>query len=369
MTLLLALLIAQDAVDPRRVDAAIDRGARYLLEEAKRGIQADRHATGPIRRDELALYALLWAGVDRGDPTFQALVANALTGDLTHTYVAALTAMALEALDRRKHQGRIAQCAQFLIDNQCTNGQWSYGRRVALPAFTGGGTKKSGSTEALPPITLTRRSHGPATGDNSNSQYAALGLRACLESNIRFPAQVLADAERGWERSQQKDGGWGYGMDLPLGEGKDSYGSMTAGAVGALVIYKHHQKKDWAKAPSVAAGLQWMADHFDVESNPKAGRSFALSGGVRLYHYYWLYALERAGILAQTEELGKRSWYAEGATYLLKAQRADGRWSASTGPAGMEAGGDLADTCFAILFLRRSTRPITATTTAQPPRK
>src|ERR1051326_4328986 len=50
-----------------------------------------------------------------------------LEGPLERTYKVVLQAMILEEVDRVKHQHRIVQCAQFLVDNQCQNAQWSYG--------------------------------------------------------------------------------------------------------------------------------------------------------------------------------------------------------------------------------------------------
>ena len=55
-----------------------------------------------------------------------------LTKDLQKTYAVSLLAMSLESYDRKKYQYRIAQCAQFLVDNQCKNGQWDYGEAVPL---------------------------------------------------------------------------------------------------------------------------------------------------------------------------------------------------------------------------------------------
>ena len=50
--------------------------------------------------------------------------------------------MSLESYDRKKYQYRIAQCAQFLVDNQCKNGQWDYGE--AVPLFTPGPARIGG---------------------------------------------------------------------------------------------------------------------------------------------------------------------------------------------------------------------------------
>src|SRR6185503_5483267 len=58
---------------------------------------------------------------------FQELFRRMWDAKLERTYKVVLQAMVLEELHRVKYQVRIAQCAQFLIDNQCQNGQWSYG--------------------------------------------------------------------------------------------------------------------------------------------------------------------------------------------------------------------------------------------------
>lgn len=92
-----------------------------------------------------------------------------------------------------------------------------------------------------------------------------------------------------------------------------------------------------------------MARNFNVTKNPGNQEGGEGQGG---WLYYWLYAVERAGIFYGTEMLGGHEWYVEGARMLLEAQKPDGSW--------MTPGADHAiwDTCFAILFLRRATRPL-----------
>ena len=74
------------------------------------------------------------------------------------------------------------------------------------------------------------------------------------------------------------------------------------------------------------------------------------------YLPYYLYALERAMILTGNERLGTRTWYADGAKLLLETQKPDGSWALD------DWGKDTWDTCFALLFLKRSTRPLVAST-------
>ena len=69
--------------------------------------------------------------------------------------------------------------------------------------------------------------------------------------------------------------------------------------------------------------------------------------------YYWLWAVERAATLCGLEKLGTQDWYAEGRRELLATQRADGAWYS-----GVKRCQPVWDTCYAILFLTRSTRPL-----------
>ncbi len=345
-------------VDQNRIDAAIDKGAKFLIDEAKKGLADVKHPNGggDISEDEIVFYTLIHAGVDPADATFQKLLDRLLTKKLEKTYAVSLLAMSLESFDRKKYQYRIAQCAQFLVDNQCKNGQWGYGEEVPLDkkeppkkdVATGGakpaeGGAKGGKTDSLPLIPIKKRSPGPDKGDNSNAQYAALGMRACLQASINIPQDVLVLAVKWWEGNQCSDGSWGYGYEGS--QDSSGYGSMTAGATGALIIYRHFLKLDYKRDPKVLKGMDWIGKNFTEKENPKYQEP-------RMWHLYWLYAVERVGILFGTEKLGSHEWYVEGAKHLLDAQKENGSWR------GMSLGGDVADTCFAILFLRRATKPL-----------
>ena len=115
---------------------------------------------------------------------------------------------------------------------------------------------------------------------------------------------------------------------------------MTSGAVGSLVIYAHLQGKDWKKDGNVEAGMGWMAEKFEIQA----------------WNGYYMYALERMGILYGTETIGTHHWYREGANAILGIQNSNGSW----GKDENEWYGTTWDTCFSILFLRRATRPLVA---------
>jgi hypothetical protein len=350
-SLLLLVLALQDPPPPvnqRAIDYAVERGGQFLISELARpfdGKFADKYRFG---RDELILYALAHVGVDYTNRAAYTTALDEISKqDLRNTYQASLTALALEAIDKVKYHARLAQCAQFLVDNQCENGQWSYGQPVPMPDTLPKGPPAAGGTVAS--VKITRRGKGPKKGDNSNAQYAALGLRACASAGIQMPDDVYSLAAKWWEKNQNKDGGWGYADAGQMGD--PSHGSMSAGGVASLIIFRHLLRQDTARHTPVKKALDWLGNNFDIKENPGYERPYQ-------WHHYWLYGIERAGILGGTEKLANHWWYSEGVDFLLKGQnQKTGEWLSEKN--GMESvGGAWADTAFAILFLRRATKPL-----------
>jgi hypothetical protein len=395
MSILMALvLLVQDKpkpvhpkVDQAKVDEAIQRGCKVLIGGGSAfGVFPHGQRHQPVAMQaygELILLTLLHSGYYTGDePALQPIVSFCLEREIGSTYTASIGAMAFQKLDPRKYQARMAEYAQFLCDNQCENGQWDYGAPVpkmdtvptagkkpkpAEDVASGGGVagstpppapkKAVGKTDALPKIPVRKRKPGPPNGDNSNSQYAALGLRACLDAGIDVDPKVLVQARKWWMQSQNSDGGWGYngngtqgGEENPTGVSNTSYGSMTVGAVGAMCIYDYFLGTSYKNDPVVNKGLEWMVKFYDVQKNPKK-TAFA--------YLYYLYGMERVGMLYGTEKLGNYEWYPDGANHLLAIEKPGGGWHAGdTTPREPHV-----DTCFAILFLRRGTPPLKAVAT------
>ncbi len=357
-------------VDEFKVAQAIEKGIAFL-----RTAKSPDFHNGYRNSDVLILWTFIHAGVPQNDPRFQQLFESSMNEPLDKTYKVALLAMCLEEIDRVKHQEKIAQCAQFLVDNQCQNGQWSYGSptefvkdvKVPEPAKSVATAARpremtqEGKPKVVQHVAVKKMKEGPGSGDNSNTQYAALGLRACFDAGVMIPEGVVLLAVK-WlresqfpDRKKDKDGkelkhppvpsgvsgkieGWNY-KDEATDE-RSPYHAMTAGGLGSLLIYNYMLGRASKSDSFCKAGLNWLARHYQIAP----------------WNTYYMYALERACIYANTEKLAEHVWYRDGANAYLKGQNADGSWGKDT-----DWFNTTWDTCFAILFLRRAARPLVAT--------
>lgn len=367
--LLCTAAMAQDpnAVTQRDIDQAIHRGAEFLKTTATSS-GGWLHANC----DELILLTMIHAGVPESNPKFDEYLRHCLQAPLEKTYKVACLAMSLEELDAEKYQMKIAQCAAFLLDNQANNGQWSYGKPVDVKNYPYVEKEKRVETGPRPgardfgmsrehkkpskQIIVPQTKHEGEAGDNSNSQYASLGLRACFDANIKLPLEALHLARKWWVESQYPDEGegakagknsvnsggdttkiqgWSYKKAGDEGQNGPTH-SMTAGAVGATVIYEYMLGRDFKKDGVTRAGVNWLGKHFQVSEN-----------------LYYMYAVERAGMLYDTPKFGDHDWYMEGAKSLVHSQKDDGSWGKHDKPEEVTW-----DTCFAILFLKKATRGV-----------
>jgi hypothetical protein len=157
----------------------------------------------------------------------------------------------------------------------------------------------------------------------------------------------------GKEGKPMKARGWCYqAEDTAAGrEWKTTInGGMTASATIFLVASKDAcETTGWWKSrgkkvnQSIRDGCAWIAHNFSVSGNP----------GGNIHHYYWLYALERAGVICMVVKFQKHNWFEEGAKLIISQQGADGGWKVGAGTSGPNI-----DTCFALLFLKRATTPL-----------
>ncbi len=349
----------QDKLDQKKIDQAVKKGCEWLLKNIDQ-------AYGDVHKDhdwscraEIVLCALVYGGAfSEKDERCRKLLEYVLNAEPKYTYRAAIKAMALYTLDPYKYMEFIAQCGQALIDGQSKDGRWNY----RLPV-NGAKPKVLSVTEAKDKKFKLKRTQPfkMEGGDNSNSQYAALGLRACYDAGVELPEETLSLALKWWETSQFPEGTWRYhsiggGIGtqssdgdkiklLPANEKADRRYAMTAGGISSIAIYRFllgqlKKKGEVLKDAGISAGISWLAKNYKLIG---AG-TFNLDG---VGDFYWLYGLERACILSEREKIGDHDWYKEGATWLIANQAESGQW-----------GKGMVDTCFAILFLRRSTEPL-----------
>lgn len=296
------------------VDEAIDRGVERLLAGLRGGGQSPFPDKGPHaelrlpRRPgtrALLLYTLLKCGVDRDAPAVQMLVSNLSFEDVQDTYTAGCLLLALEAYDPLAERAWIEELAERLIGWQTERG-WAY---------------PSGSP------------------DLSNTQYAALGLWAAARAGVEVDSSIwqrLADSVLDYQNS---GGGFSYHPSKAAGTG-----SMTAAGVGTLALCEAQLRLDGSADLELleelqtgrSKGLSWLAAKFSADTNPNSGA----------WLFYYLYGLERVGAFCGADRFGEHDWYNEGAAELLERQHEDGSWADLFDPA---------QSCFALLFLRRAT--------------
>jgi len=311
------------SVSSEKVKAAAQKGVAYLRQAQGAGGRWTR-AGYRGGTTALSLLAMLNAGVSAKDPAVQRGLAAVAEIPNKQTYVVSLKCQALAAAregltpaERKDVDRQLRAAAKWLCESQLKNGMWTYGR-------------------------------GRGRGDNSNTQFALLGLHEAAKAGVKIPSQVWLRSGKHFTNTQGRDGSWAY-----TGRGGKGYGSMTAAGVASLfisgqrlhvggsrrfVVGRYIDCGKYKQSLPLAAGLNWLKDNFSVTQNPGRRSSWL---------YYYLYALERVGMISGRQSFGKHDWYREGAAFLVAKQRPDGSWGRSS-----------IDTAFALLFLAKGNRPV-----------
>ena len=332
-------------VTGEEVERAIKAGVGFLRSQQKAdGSWTDADAEAYTGTTSLVTLALLAAGESPDErPIAAALdyLRKFAVPELKNTYAVALQTMVFAVADPVTDRDRIAANARWL-ENAQFKPRAVIGRR-SINAWRGSWTYSA----------LKAR-----TGDNSNTQYALLGLHAAREAGATVDPAVWDLSRDYWERSQCRDGGWSYtaGDAGPL-----STGSMTFARIASLLITRamgslgreSYQRggvlgcgKE-ANDAGLRGGLDWIARRFTVNANSGAGQQWT---------YYGLYAMERAGRLSGQRLFGNHDWFHEGARVLVNDQDPVlGSWQGAGPVEGQEP---LATTSFALLFLAKGRSPL-----------
>ncbi len=297
-----------------RVQRAIERGVAFLVKEQKPdGFWPGEDSTHPGGQTSLAALTLVKSGIAADDTHLRDALAALRPVVFKSSYSASVFLMLQAALiDKAKTNvaGEGRDCFEFLLAHQ-QDGQWAY---------PWGGA------------------------DMSNTQFALLGLRAGVQLGFEVPEKTLESCLQALFRWQRPDG------SFPYEPGRETTGGMTAATLGGLAVLAELGQRSerigglLAKhRADIARGEAWMEQHLMPEHNPYGEHFWTTS-----WHYAHLWAIERWCGLTNRAKVGPHDWYREIAAWLVDQQQQNGAWSYAGSP-------ELQDTCFALLFLRRST--------------
>ena len=221
------------------------------------------------------------------------------------------------------------------------------------------------NTQLAPPTRSQSRppGNGPLVGDNSNTQFALLALWVARRYGLPVE-NALAEVEQHFRQTQNFDGGWGY-MGNPAFS--RSTPSMTcAGLLGLATGYGASLRTvpggkslprpgagrardlDLSRDPAIRRALMVLSTAVGQPTGipAKARPQLQFANGGKVFYYLW--SLERVAAVFGLDTIGGKDWYGWGAECLLATQADDGSWTIGEFPQGG------VDTCFALLFLKRS---------------
>jgi len=196
--------------------------------------------------------------------------------------------------------------------------------------------------------------------DNSNTQFATLALWVARRHGL--PVQpAVARVESRFRNSQGADGGWGYMYRPGSLIREPSTASMTcAGLLGLGIGFgSSHEaaaqkgaradrvQADFAKDRQVRAGLLALSTTVGEPVSGRKGKQAIprLGRAGKVYYFFW--SLERVAVAFGLNTIGNKDWYGWGSEIIVANQQDDGGWRGEFASCG-------ADTCFALLFLRRA---------------
>lgn len=331
-----------------KVRKAIDNGVKFLKKEQSpqgnwEGIVLNVLADMEGGVTSLVTLALLNSGVKPTDP----VVAKSLTYlrglRPKKTYVVGLQTMVFEQAREKKDLPRIQQNAEWLIEHGIG---WN----------TDGNHRVTGGD-------LAGWSYpGNQFADNSNTQYALLGLYAAKEAGAQIDKSVWEGIQKFYSRSQRlaspTSGYWSYSNNREI-EGRDidgpSFTMSVAGVCGLLIagmgLDQSEQQLNevtgvaarcgsYAENGALAKGMNWVAANFNFD----AGHS----------SFYNIYGIERLGRLSGQRFIDKHDWYRGGCEKLVRLQETNG---SIVGQKGLDRAA-LLSTSFALLFLSKGRTPV-----------
>jgi hypothetical protein len=364
--------------EQRLVDDAIVNGVWYLEDHQAPG---GTWGNPPVGCAALPGLTLLECGVPGSDPVVQKVAhfvreqAPKLTYSSPYdTYQVALAILFLDRLGEYKDKEHIQdeKLIQYLAlrlvagqrpddgGRRPDGGGWDYtcpalDRRRTQELLTRLREDKV-SLDQWRKAALNGKAFGPGRFDNSNTQFAVLALWVARRHDVPID-RTVALVERHFRRTQllgqggaavgdpkgdnlNLDGSWLY----DTGVNSSHWPTMTCSGLLGLAV-AHGVSEDGAEKqqkplgdPAVKRALAMLAREIDRP------------GEERDPDLYFLWSLERVGVLYDLPKIDDKDWYAWGRKVLLSMRQPDGSWKGGA----YYGNTPVLNTCFALLFLKQA---------------
>lgn len=283
----------------------------------------------------LCTLSLLENGVPLSDPVVDKgyRYVKKQVEDVGRTYDISLSVLLLARVGDRVDKPLIRTLGARLLAGQNEGGGWSYSCPKVDSAVLGD---------------LKRLKREKGQGDNSCTQFGVLGLWVAGRYGVPIEDAMLSVASRFLD-GQNMDGGWPYKPGTPE-MAEPSKNSMTCAGLFCLTVARATRIREELKTGNTRS-TEERGEKAALLSDPNYSKGFAkvgeYAGGVGPgAPKYFLWSIERLGVLLGLEKLGQTAWFEKGADALVKTQRPNGSWS--------EGKDQLSDASFAILFLRKA---------------
>jgi hypothetical protein len=392
-----------------KVNQAIDRGMVFLATtQGAWGTWTADPKNHPVAYAALPGLTLLECGERMDNPSI--LLAAAFIRNncakLDTTYDLSLALLFLDRLGDAADEKLIQVLAARLIAGQTFTGGWSYRcpvltipqsqhlltalgpkpKAIPTPGATLWNLPVLGSSSAALLGEPQDKPHDVrGTTDNSNSQFATLALWAARRHGVPMRQSLTLIARR-FQTSQNRDGSWGY--HYFYGGGDPERPAMTCvGLLGLAIGHGLAADQEANENPSVGRDraltaavvtfhppLSFLLLALDraerkqvMDKTKRRGKDLQILGGfvaldkhigeplertedIPQKDLYFMWSLERVGVLYDLPTIGRKDWYHWGAEMLVANQKFNGNWDNG----GYPSANVVIDTCLALLFLKRA---------------